>query len=190
MKSIGLIKLIKNGKLPFLIFCCFAVSLPLLFVSINAEDVFQEGWEQKISELEPDLSFICLDNWTNIKETYQRGVLSIHLDRRYDNDLLKLVVTVLPIVYNQNELISEIETMLESSLYNPRPLQVEKIKYISDIPVIIVDTTAGERDLLFIRTAGFVREGRSYIITILARDESFSRAVAEIENLLASIDFD
>lgn len=190
MGFINMNKLIKNGKLPFLFFACLAVSLPLLLVSSNAEDVFQEGWEQKISELEPDLSFIKLDDWATVKETYRRGVLSLQLDYQRDNNALKLVVTVLPILFDQNELISEAQRMLESSLYQPQPIQVKELKYFTNTPVVIIDTTAGERDAIFIRTAGFTRNGHSYLLTVLAREESSSQAIIAIEEILASIDFE
>jgi hypothetical protein len=182
---------IKNGKLPFLFFACLAVSLSLLYVSNGREVVSQEGWEQKISELEPDISFMSMEDWLTVKETYRRGVLTLQLEHQHDGNDLKLIITVLPIIYSQKELISEAQKMLESSLYKPQPIQqVKEAQEITNMPVIIIDTTAGGRDVIYVRSAGFTKNGHSYFITALTIEDQFPQAINALNEILVSIDFE
>jgi len=77
--------------------------------------------------------------------------------------------------------------LLESSLYRPRSIQVERNQHIADHPVIVIDAIAGEVDSIFVRTVGFSMKGRSYFFTVLSREEAFPQATDELEKIITSI---
>ena len=180
---------LKNSKLPYVIFFCFTLLLPLSLFSCNDDIILYDGWEQRLSELEPDFSYAYLNDWTAVKETYREGIVSLQLEQQIDDDTIILVVTILPIILNQNEIISETQKMLESSLYQLRSIQVEKLNDTLSQAVIMLDAVAGDKESIYVRSAGFSKSGRTYLFTVLAREESFPKATAELENILAAIDF-
>ncbi len=136
------------------------------------------------------LSFKHLDQWIMVKETHRDNITSLHLERpNNDEDTIKLIITILPIVLYEDELLFEAKKMLESSLHNIQSVEVRE-KLISNLKLIILDYIVGETGQIKVRAAGFSSGGRSYLFTILANEDSFSDATIELEMILSSIDLD
>lgn len=179
----------RSSRLPLLFFACLCISIFLALISCGKGDPVEDGWEQRLSELEPDFSLSCLDDWTTIERTYRRGIISLHLEQLHEDDKIKLVVTIIPVTYNRDELIAESLKLLEASLFHLQSIGPEEWVEIEGNEVVFLNAVAGEKETICVRMACFSKGGRSYFYTVLAGDDSFSKAVEELDLIIYCIDF-
>lgn len=168
----------------------------LLFLNGCSEEIvqqqnqhrIQDGWAQRLSSQEYSFTLPDLEDWTLVQETYRDGVVSLYLTQQVDDQTISLVATILPIVLYNDELVYEAQRMLESSLYRIQTLEEAEPIYISGVETILIDTVAGDKETIYVRTAGFTTGGRSYFFTILAGDqEIFEENTEKLELIIASI---
>lgn len=96
----------------------------------------------------------------------------------------------MPVSMDRDELAAEAQGLLGASLYRAAPGAVYEEKTIAGRPVILIDAAAGGIETVQVRTAAFSTGRRSYLFTMLAREEAFPRASADLERILSSIKSD
>ncbi len=168
--------------------------MSLFLVSCTEEEDIllngQDGWVQKLPDREIDAPLPSLEGWTLVKETRRQGILSFQLEQIYGEETIKLVMTILPTIMSEDELAVEAKSLLEAGLYNIQSMEKLEGKEVSGLRIVLIDAVAGERESVYVRTAGFSTKGRSYFLIALAKEESFPYATSELEKILASPEFE
>ncbi|MEW5785887.1 MAG: hypothetical protein AB1767_12585 [Bacillota bacterium] len=147
----------------------------------------QDEQDPLLASGEDGLSFTYPDDWVVVKETSRNGIATLQLDKQSEQAAVKLIVTILPVALNRDELVKKAAELLESSLYSVQPVQQEEEKEISGRRITFLDAVAGDKEKVLTRTAVFADEGRSYLLTMMAREDTFFTAIAELEQILNSL---
>ena len=165
------------------------LSLFLLNCSNEAQpSTTDEGWAQRFETEDRSLSVPYLGSWEILEEKNREGVLSLHSEKLEDDYHVNLVVTILPVKMSHGELSKETARILELSLYNLHSIEDPFEKEYNELRVYITDAAAGDLEPIRARAAGFSRGGRTYLFTVLAREDSFEFALKELNQILLSIE--
>jgi len=170
------------------IFLLVMILVLLLSCSKNDSQVdglsVESGWALRHSEREHGLDLGFIENWIVLSETYRNGVLSVELEHFINDESIVLVLTVLPTILTGDELESELQGLLEASLHWINNLEKAGTEDIAGKEVIYLDASAGFRNDLFVRSAGYSSQGKTYIFTLLTGEDVFPDAVIELKQLI------
>lgn len=147
----------------------------------------KEGWAQRPSELEFQLSFAYANEWNVTGETNREGVRTFLYEKKVGQDSILMVAAVLPLEYEKDQLEAESIRLLTAGLHETAQVEPFGSQRIGKYDVSIISAEAGHESPVKAESAAFVYRGRSYIFTLITSGTTNADLTAELEKIIATL---
>lgn len=187
--SVQLAKRFKFCLLFSILIVCFAVTSSCGPKNALIEDPPQDGWAQRYSDRDRGFNLELIEGWDLKRESYRQGVLTIELEKGFNDGLAFLVLTVLPKIIETDDLAFELQRLFETSLHRVNKLDEAFMRKIANNEVVFMDASAGAGDEVLVRGAGYTSRGRTYLFILLSGEDVFAEATTDLEQLIVTSPF-
>ncbi len=168
--------------LPIILIAC-----GFLITSCAGSDPAQDDWGQKYTSDIYEFSFAYPQEMEIKTEKARDGAVTIHLEQTSGKDM-QLVFYMVPDVLNQEELASEAQMLLDSSLYRVQSINEKGAEDVAGRQVTMIEALAGEKELIKAGIAAFSDKGRSFFVTVIAPEENYEPALDNLYRVVESVD--
>ncbi len=163
------------------------IAFGLIITSCAGNDPAQDDWGQRYTSGMYEFSFEYPQEMEIKTEKVRDSVVTIHLEQTSRKDM-QLVFYMVPEVLNQEELASEAQLLLNSSLYRAWSITEKGTEEINGHQVTLIEALAGEKEIIKAGTAAFSSGGRSFFITVIAPEENYEPAMDNLYRVVESVD--
>jgi len=163
------------------------IACGLIITSCAGNDPAQDDWGQRYTSGMYEFSFAYPQEMEIITEKVRDSAVTIHLEQSSGNDM-QMVFYTAPEVLNQEELASEAQMLLNSSLYWVRSITEKGTEEITGHQVMLIEALAGEKEVIKAGAAAFSSGGRSFFIIVIAPEENYEPAMDNLYRVVESVD--
>ena len=175
----------RYGKLS-LSLAVFLASI-LFLTSCAGSDPAQDDWGQRYTSSTYEFSFVYPHEMEIKTEKDRDGAVTIHLEQT-TGKAMQLVFYMVPDVLSQEELASEAQMLLDSSLYRIQSINKKGAEDVAGRQVTMIEALAGEKEIIKAGAAAFSDEGRSFFITVIAPEKNYEPAMDNLYRVVESVD--
>jgi|GEM_PF-6036942 len=130
-----------------------------------------------------NLGFSYPAQWEVISESEQANAITLRLRDKSDHSS-SLIVLVRSGQPKNEELLKDAHTLLEKSLYLTREISQGEERMVEDRPVLFMAAEAGENSIINSKAAVFTKEGYSYLLVVVARQDDFPKIEEIFERII------
>lgn len=163
------------------------IAFGLIITSCAGNDPAQDDWGQRYISDMYEFSFAYPQEMEIKTEKVRNGAVTIHLEQT-SGKAMQLVFYMVPDALGEEELASEAQMLLSSSLYRTQSITERDTEGIAGHQGTLIEVVAGEKDIIRAGAAAFSSRGRSFFITIIAPEENYEPALDNLYRVVESVD--